>query len=52
MIYQILAQVMTNDALREAEKARLVEEVNRLRKNQSQQRLAKLACRFGLTQTC
>lgn len=52
MMNLVLAQVMVDDAHREADKARLVEIVNRSRKNQARQRLAKLACRFGLTQTC
>ncbi len=50
MIYEILAQIMVEDALREADKNRLIEIANRSRKIQNRQRLAKLACRFGLTQ--
>jgi len=52
MINLYLAQIITNDNLREVKNARLIEAVNRSRKNQTRQRLAKLACRFGLTQTC
>ena len=52
MINLYLAQIITNDNLREAENARLIGAVNQSRKNQTRQRLAKLACRFGLIQTC
>ena len=52
MDYQLLAQEKINDALREAEKARLTKYTSRLRKNQVRQYLTKLACQFGLAQTC
>jgi hypothetical protein len=52
MINLYLAQVMADEALREANKPRLVEIANRSRKNQNRQWLAKVACRFGLTLSC
>jgi hypothetical protein len=52
MIILYLAQVMADDKLREVENAHLIELANRSRKNLAKQRLAKIACRFGLTQAC
>jgi hypothetical protein len=52
MINQLLAPVMTNDKLREAEKARLTNYATRSRKSQAWRHLAILACRIGLTSTC
>ena len=52
MMNQILTNVLVDDALREAENARLGKKVKQSRKNKPSIRLAKLACRFGLSQTC
>ena len=52
MMDQFFAQVKIDDALREAEKARLIKYESRSQKNQIRQRLAKLAYQFRLTQTC
>ena len=52
MINLYLANVVDDDKHREVEKAQLIKTVERSRKNFTRQRLAKLACRFGLTQTC
>ena len=51
MINFYLTQVMMEDDLRNAEKNRLSEKANWSRKIRIRQRLAKLTCRFGLTQT-
>jgi len=51
MINIYLAQVMVDDDPRQAEKEHLIEIINRSRKIRNRQKLAKLACRFGLTQT-
>jgi hypothetical protein len=52
MINFYIAQVIVDDELREVEKKRLIEKANRAQKAKNRQRLAKLACRFGLIQTC
>jgi hypothetical protein len=51
MMYEILAQEMVKDALREADKNRLIKKAKQSRKIQNRQRLAKLARLFRLTQT-
>ncbi len=48
----MLAETMIKDARRKADKNRSIEMANRPHKIQNRQRLVKLACRFGLTQTC
>ncbi len=50
MMNEILAEIMVEDALREADKNRLTRIANRSRKKKNRQWLDKLACRFGLTQ--
>ena len=52
MINLYLAQVLDEDKHREVEKSQLMKIAERARKDQVRQRLAKLACRFGLIQTC
>lgn len=52
MINLYLAQVMDDDKHREVEKDQLIKIANRSQKDQTWHRLAKLACRIGLTQTC
>ena len=51
MMYEILAQEMVKDALREAVKNRLIKKAKQSQKIQNRQRLAKLARLFRLTQT-
>ena len=51
MINIYLANIVDDDRHREAEKAQLIKIANRLWKDQTRQRLAKLACQIGLTQT-
>jgi hypothetical protein len=50
MFYYMLAQERVKDAHREADKNRLIAIAKRSRRTQSRQRLAKMACRVGLTQ--
>ena len=52
MIYHMMAQEMIMDALREADKNRLIEIATRQRKIRNRQRLIMLACRLGLIKTC
>ena len=52
MLDLMLAQAKIDDFRREVEKARLFAIANRSRKDQARKRLAELACRFGLIQTC
>ena len=52
MTYQLWSQVMTEDARRQATKVRLIRIASQPRKIQNRQRIAKLACRIGLTKTC
>ncbi len=47
MTYQILAEIKVKDALREADKNRLIEIANRSRKTRRRQRLARLIRRIG-----
>jgi hypothetical protein len=51
MLDEFLAQVKVKDALREADKQRLINIAKRSRKIQNRKRLAKLAFSFGLIQT-
>lgn len=50
MFYYMLAQESVKDAHREADKNRLIAIAKRSRRTQNRQRLAKMACRFGLSQ--
>jgi hypothetical protein len=50
MFDYMLAQERVKDAHREADKNRLIAIAKRSRRNQNRQWLAKMACRFGLTQ--
>lgn len=52
MINLFIAKEITEDRLREAEKARLSKIVRRSQKFHPKQQLTTLACRIGLTQTC
>jgi hypothetical protein len=51
MMYEILAQEMVKDALREVDMNRLIKKAKQSRKIQNRQRLAKLTRLFRLTQT-
>ena len=50
MFYYMLAQERVKDAHREADKNRLIAIAKRSRRTQNRQWLAKMACRFSLTQ--
>ncbi len=52
MLSIFLAETIADDKIREVKKSRLIETARLSRKDKAWQRLAKLACRFGLTQTC
>ena len=51
MISEMLVEITVKEALRKAEKNRVIEMASRSRKIQNRQRLVKLARRFGLTPT-
>lgn len=52
MLDQFLAQEKINDAIREAETARLKKYASRSQKNSIRQYITKFACQFEMVKTC